>query len=142
MKDFIALLVEQSRQQHIVINPALDDALTHLDHALEGLCAAVQVEYHGPYVGVETPLAHQMVVRKHEWKIHQPAWSMKICVAAPEANCRAEWPIQGVGRLRKALVVKALPAFFAGFAEAVKLAGKEDSSAGMRVAELAQRFNS
>ncbi|MHB1173710.1 MAG: hypothetical protein ACYCZJ_01100 [Sulfuriferula sp.] len=142
MKDFIALLVEQSRQQHIVINPALDDALTHLDHALEGLCAAVQVEYHGPYVGVETPLAHQMVVREHEWKIHQPAWSMKICVAAPEANCRAEWPIQGVGRLRKALVVKALPAFFAGFAEAVKLAGKENSSAGMRVVGLAQRFNS
>lgn len=141
MKDFIALLVEQSRQQRIVINPALDDALTHLDHALEGLCAAVQVEYHGPYVGVETPLAHQMVVRAHEWKIHQPAWSMKICVAAPEANCRAEWPIQGVSRLRKVLVVKALPEFFAGFAEAVKSAGKENSSAGMRVVELAQRFN-
>lgn len=142
MKDFIALLVEQSRQQRIVINPALDDALTHLDHALEGLCAAVQVECHGPYVGVETPLAHQMVVREHEWKIHQPAWSMKICVAAPEANCRAEWPIQGVSRLRKVLVVKALPEFFAGFAEAVKSAGKENSSAGMRVVELAQRFNS
>ncbi len=142
MKDFIALLVEQSRQQSVAINPALDDALAHLDHALTGLCAAVQVEYRGPYVGVETPLAHQMVVRQHEWKIHQPAWSMKICVAAPAANCRAEWPIQGVSRLRKALVVKALPAFFAGFAEAVKQAGKEDSSAGLRVLELSRRFNS
>jgi len=141
MKDFIALLVEQSRLQSVVINPALDDALTHLDHALAGLSAAVQVEYRGPYVGVETPLAHQMVVREHEWKIHQPAWSMKICVAAPEANCRAEWPIQGVSRLRKALVVKALPAFFAGFAEAIEQAGKQDSSAALRVLELARRFN-
>ena len=141
MKDFIALLVEQSRLQSVVINPALDDARTHLDHALAGLSAAVQVEYRGPYVGVETPLAHQMVVREHEWKIHQTAWSMKICVAAPEANCRAEWPIQGVSRLRKALVVKALPAFFAGFAEAIKHAGKQDSSAGQRVLELARRFN-
>ena len=141
MKDFIALLVEQSRLQSVVINPALDDALTHLDHALAGLCAALQVEYRGPYVGVETPLAHQMVVREHEWKIHQPAWSMKICVAAPEANCRAEWPIQGVGRLRKALVVKALPAFFAGFAETIEQADKADTSAGLRVLELSRRFN-
>lgn len=141
MKDFIALLVEQSRQPSVAINPALDDALTHLDHALAGLCAAVQVEYRGPYVGVETPRAHQMVVRQHEWKMDHPAWSMKICAAAPEANCRAEWPVQGVSRLRKALVVKALPAFFAGFAEAIRQAGKQDTGAGLRVLELSRRFN-
>lgn len=142
MKDFIALLVEQSRLQSVAINPALDDALTHLDHALAGLCEAVQVEYRGPYVGVETLLAHQMVVRQHEWKIHQPAWSMKICAAAPAANCRAEWPIQGVSRLRKALVVKALPEFFAGFAAAITQAGKDGTAAGQRVLELSRRFNS
>lgn len=141
MKDFIALLVEQSRSQNIAIHPALDDALTRLDYALAGLCEAVQVEYHGPYVGVETPLAHQMVVRNHEWKIHQPAWSLKICVAAAEANCRAEWPIQGVSRLRKALVVKALPEFFVGFAAAITEAGKDTTAAGRRVLELSRRFN-
>lgn len=141
MKDFIALLVEQSRLKNIAINPGLDDALTRLDHALASLCEAVQVEYRGPYVGVETLLAHQMVVRRHEWKIHQPAWSLKICVAAAPANYRAEWPIQGVSRLRKALVVKALPEFFAGFAQTITSAGKDGTAVGQRVLELSRRFN-
>jgi hypothetical protein len=66
---------------------------------------------------------------------------LKVCVAAPEANCRAEWPVQGVSRLRKVRVIKALPEFFAGFSAAVKAAGKADSPAGQRIAELAQRFN-
>ncbi len=141
MKDFIGFLVEQSRLDTIAVNPALDDALTHLDHALAGLSEAVQVEYKGPFVGVETLKAHQLMVLRHEWIMHQPSWSMKVCVAAPEAQSRAEWPVQGVSRLRKVRVVKALPEFFAGFSAAVKAAGKADSPAGQRIAALAQRFN-
>ncbi|MDP2027638.1 hypothetical protein [Sulfuriferula sp.] len=141
MKDFIGFLVEQSRLDKIAVNPALDDALTHLDHTLAGLSESVQVEYKGPFVGVETLKAHQLMVLRHEWKIHQPSWSMKVCVAAPEANCRAEWPVQGVSRLRKVMVVKALPEFFAGFSAAVQAAGKADSPAGVRIIELVQRFN-
>lgn len=141
MKDFIRHLAEQSRLDTVPVNAALDDALTHLDNMLAGIAAALQIEYIGPYVGVETLNAHAMVVRAHEWQIHQPSWSMKICSAIPEANYRAEWPAQGASRLRKRLIVKALPAFFAGYAEAVRKAGKADTTAGQRVIALEQQFN-
>lgn len=141
MKDFIRHLAEQSRLDTVPVNTALDDALTHLDNMLAGIAAALQVEYIGPYVGVETLNAHAMVVRAHEWQIHQPSWSMKICSAIPEANYRAEWPAQGASRLRKRLIVKALPAFFAGYAAAVRQAGKADTAAGQRVIALEQQFN-
>lgn len=140
MKNFINYLAEQGQQDSIPVNAALDDALTHLDNALAGLADALQVEYLGPFVGVETLLAHRMVVRAHEWQIHRPSWSMKICSAAPEANYRAEWPAQGSSRLRKRLIVKALPEFFSGYVEAVRLAQKIDSSAGQRLLALNQQF--
>lgn len=141
MKDFIRHLAEQSRRDVVPVNSALDDALTHLDNMLAGIASALQVEYIGPYVGVETLKAHAMVVRAHEWQIHQPSWSMKICSAIPEANYRAEWPAQGASRLRKKLIVKALPDFFTGYAAAVREAGKTDTTAGQRVIALEQQFN-
>ena len=140
MKNFINHLVAQSRLGTVTVNATLDDALTHLDNMLAGLAEALQVEYLGPYVGVETLLAHRMVVRPHEWKIHQPSWSMKICSAIPEANYRAEWPAQGSSRLRKKLIVKALPEFFAGYAEAVRTAGKIDTPAGQRLLAAHNEF--
>ena len=140
MKNFITHLVAQSRLDTVTVNATLDDALTHLDNMLGGIAEALQVEYLGPYVGVETLLAHRMVVRAHEWKIHQPSWSMKVCSAIPEANYRAEWPVQGCGRLRKQLIVKALPEFFAGYTETVRLANKIDSPAGLRLLALHQQF--
>lgn len=141
MKDFIRYLAEQSQNDVIPINSTLDDALTHLDNMLTGIAAALQVEYIGPYVGVETLKAHAMVVRAHEWQIHQPSWSMKICSAIPEANYRAEWPAQGASRLRKRLIVRALPTFFAGYAEAIQQAGKADTAAGQRVLAMQQQFS-
>lgn len=141
MKDFIRYLAEQSQNDVIPINSTLDDALTHLDNMLTGIAAALQVEYIGPYVGVETLKAHAMVVRAHEWQIHQPSWSMKICSAIPEANYRAEWPAQGASRLRKRLIVRALPTFFAGYAEAIQQAGKADTTAGRRVLAMQQQFS-
>lgn len=140
MKDFIALLVQQSKSDKVRVDGDLDGALSSLDHMMDGICADLQVEYFGPFVGVETPEAHQLVVRAHEWRIHQFLWGLKVCSAAPQANYRAEWAVQGSGRLRKQLIVKVLPAFFAGFAEAVRKAGKADLPAGKRVLDLAQRF--
>ena len=140
MKNFIHHLAEQSRLDSIAINAALDDALTHLDNMLGGLADALQVAYFGPFVGVEILTAHRMVVRAHEWHIHQPSWSMKICSAASAANYRAEWPAHGCSRLRKRLIVKALPEFFNGYTEAVRLAGKIDSPAGQRLAALNLQF--
>lgn len=141
MKDFISLLNQQSHSEKVAVTPELDDALAQLDHMLEGICAELQIEYDGPYVGVETPNAHRLVVRAHEWKIHEHTWSMKICSTAPAANSRAEWAVQSAGRLRKQIVVKAIPAFFAGFAQAIEAADKSDTPAGKRVQELAQLFN-
>ena len=140
MKDFISYLVQQSHCEKVAITSELDDALSNLDHMLGGICADLQVAFEGPYVGVETLKAHRLVVRPHEWKIHEPAWSMKICSAAPQANYRAEWAVQSAGRLRKQVVVKALPDFFSGFAKAIEAAEKSELSSGKRVIELAQRF--
>ncbi len=141
MKDFIQYLASQSRLDQPAVNNALDDALTHLDNTLAGIAAALQVEYIGPYVGVETLKAHAMVVRAHEWQIHNPTWSMKISSAVPEANYRAEWPAQGASRLRKQLITKALPAFFAGYTAAVQAASKLDTPAGQRLAAINAQFN-
>lgn len=140
MKDFVDLLARQAGAAGVRVDAELDAALARLDLMLEGLCADLEVEYHGPYVGVEKLEAHRMVVRPHEWRIHCRAWSLKLCSAAAEADFRAEWAIQGAGRLRKALVVKALPQFFSGFAAAVTAAGKGGTPSGRRILQLAQRF--
>jgi hypothetical protein len=140
MKDFIGHLASQSRAPRVVVNATLDDALTHLDHLLEGVAAALQVEYYGPYVGVETPEAHQLVVRAHEWVIHQHLWSLKVCSTAPQAEWRAEWPIQGCSRLRKVRIVQALPDFFAGYCAAVDASEQAASPSALRIRDLAARF--
>ena len=141
MKDFIQHLASLSCLPTPTVNSALDDALTHLDNTLAGIAAALQVEYIGPYVGVETLKAHAMVVRAHEWQIHHFTWSMKICSAVAEANYRAEWPAQGASRLRKQRIVKALPEFFAGYTAAVQAADKLDTPAGQRLAAINAQFN-
>ena len=141
MEDFISLLKQQSCSEKVAVTPELDEALTKVDQMLESICAELQVEYDGPYVGVEILNAHRLVVRAHEWKIHEHTWSMKICSTAPAANHRAEWAVQSAGRLRKHVIVKALPLFFAGFVEAIAAAGKSDTPAGKRMQEVAQQLN-
>ena len=83
---------------------------------------------------------HRMMVRSHEWKIHHCAWSMKIRCATPQGGWRAEWAIQGAGRLRKKSVIQALPEFFRGYAAAVQAAGKTHTAAGKRSVQLARDF--
>jgi hypothetical protein len=50
------------------------------------------------------------------------------------------WPVQGVSRLRKRQLVQALPEFFAGYAEVVRVAGKADTEAGRRILAMAAAF--
>ena len=140
MNDFVALLVERGRAARPTVDEALDDALTRLDHLLAGVSADLRVEYYGPCVGVEAVAAHRLVVRAHAWDMGPPEWGVRVCSAAPQAHSRAEWTLQAAGRLRKALIVRALPEFFAGYAQAVAAAGRAQSASGQRVVELARRF--
>ncbi len=141
MQDFLSHLLSQARAEAVTVDARLDDALARLDHMLEGLAGALQVEVFGPHVGVETPAAHQLVIRAHAWRLGPSSWSLKVCSTAPQAGFRAEWSVQGAGRLRKQRIVKALPQLFADYAAAVSAAGRGDSPAGRRVLELARRFN-
>ncbi len=140
MKDFVELLVSQSKADRVSVTSALDDALKHLDNVMTGIAGDLQVEFFGPFVGVETELAHQLIVRAHSWELGGKEWSLKVCTTAPQSDFRPEWPIQGSGRLRKQLIVKALPAFFKDYVEAVAQAGRADTPSGKRIAQLAERF--
>ena len=141
MKSFLPFLARLSRASTIPVDSELDDALARLDHMLERLCAALEVEYLGPYVGVERLDAHRLVVREHMWRLGAPAWSLKICPTAPAANWRAEWAIQSASRMRKPIIVRALPEFFAGFVMAIEHAGKSETMAAVRLREIEQLFS-
>lgn len=138
---FLDLLATQARAPQVRIDDALDAALTQLDHMLTNLARDLQVEYYGPAIGVDAGReVYRLVVRAHEWRIHQHEWSLKICTALPHAGWRADWAIQSAARRRKILVVQALPEFFVGYYAAVCAAGKQDTNAGRRLGELARRF--
>lgn len=141
MDEFLVLLKERSRLRAIRVDDELTAALARLDRMLAQLCAALEVEYCGPCVGVEKAEVHRLVVRAHEVAPSRREWGLKVCLAAGEARWRAEWSIQGAGRLRKRLIVQALPEFLAGFAQAVEESGKGETPAGRRVLELARWFN-
>lgn len=141
MKAFLDTLAACAQAPTIRVNRELDDALAHLDHMLAGLCVALRVEYFGPYVGVERRDAHRLVVREHAWQLGQPSWSLKVCASAPAANWRAEWAIQNASRMRKPLIVRALPEFFTGFAAAIEAQGKSQTPAGARIGEIAALFD-
>lgn len=141
MHSLIDFLARQCRAAEIQLGAPLDGALTELDSLLATLAAELEVEYYGPEVGIESGRhVYRLVVRPHEWRIHQPRWSLKVCTALPHAGWRADWPVQGASRLRKRRIVSALPAFFAGYTAAVNAAGKGDTRAGQRLVELACRF--
>lgn len=141
MQPFIEHLISQSRAQKVGVDEELDAALARLDAQLAQLAGELQVEYYGPEIGVAAGRhVYRLVVRAHEWEINNPTWSLKVCTALPHARWRADWAVQGVSRLRKPLVVQALPAFFAGYAEAIAVAGRADTPAGRQVMEFARAF--
>lgn len=143
MHAFVDLLVARSRTSPPAVDAQLDDALARLDAMLTDIIGALQVEYYGPEVGVGAGRhVYRLVARAHEWEIGHHRWSLRVCTALPHAKWRADWILQAASRQRKQQIVAALPAFFAGYAQAVIAAGKADTHAGRRVLALAQRFRS
>ncbi|MHB1941745.1 MAG: hypothetical protein ACYCP0_01615 [Acidiferrobacteraceae bacterium] len=117
----------------------VSQVLGRIDYALCGLAGALEVEYYGPEVGLGTGHAvYRMVVRRHHLGANMDAWGLWICTALPHAQWRPAWRLPDAGRLRKQQVVKALPAFFQGYAEAVQDAGKAGTNAGRRLLALAR----
>lgn len=139
--NYLSYLAQQSRLPKITVNEKLHAALTRLDYMLEDICREIELEFYGPFVGVEQREAHQLVVRAHEWKIHQALWSLKVCVATPAANWRAEWAIQGTSRLRKPIIVAALPDFFKGYRAVIAMAGQDTTPAGKRIKDISTLFS-
>lgn len=124
------------------VDARLDRALLRLEAEIAELAAALAVEYDGPGVGVEGRAdVYRLVVRAHRCDMRSPpAWGVKICDATPPGNWRVAWAIHAASRRRKRALVKALPVFFAGYAEAVAAAGKADTPAGRRLLGIARRF--
>lgn len=139
--DFLAHLALEARSPRVRVDPALDEALARLDALLERLCRDLQVEYVGPPVGVEAREVHRLVVAAHAWTAGAPAWGVRVCSARSPSGWRAEWTLAGAGRLRKRLIVQALPEFLEGFVQAVVAAGKADTPAGRRLARLREAFS-
>ncbi len=141
MESYVAYLAEQARAERVSVTERLDTALASLDRDFSVLAPELQVEYFGPGVGVDADRSvFRLAVGPHRGSIEGPVWSLRICDGTASGGWRPMWAVQGVGRLRKALVVKALPELLAGFADAVAAAGKSDTAAGRRVHEMAAAF--
>lgn len=139
--DFIELLAARSRARVLATDAALDRALAQIDRAMSALAGALRVEYYGPEVGAGgAPHAYRLAVREHALGPDRAEWGLKVCNALPHARWRAEWGLAAVSRQRKPLVVRALPVFFAGYADVVARAGGAETAAGRRVVEIARRF--
>ncbi len=141
MDTYIDLLVARGRTSEPHIDQRLDDALLRLGTMLEALASELQVEYLGPEVGLGAGAhVYRIAVRCHESEVGRRTWSVRVCTALPHARWRAEWTLEGASRLRKRIIVRRLPEFFDGFAQAILEAGKSHTNAGMRVLDLAQQF--
>ncbi|MGA7800369.1 MAG: hypothetical protein WCC36_06120, partial [Gammaproteobacteria bacterium] len=128
MEPYVAYLAEQALAEPVAITAELDAALARLDRAFATLAAELQVEYFGPGVGVDAERSvFQLVIGPHRGGIEGPVWGLRVCDGTASGGLRPMWAVQGVGRLRKALVVKALPELLAGFAAAIGAAGKADT---------------
>lgn len=141
MPTFIDHLIAQSRASPVVAGVDLNGALTQLDRMLEDLAADLQVEFYGPHVGLfpDRP-SYRLVVRAHVWDTQRARWGLAVCTALPSGGWRADWRVQAVSRLRRNVLVQALPEFFVGFAAVVRAAGKGDSGAGRRLCQIADQF--
>lgn len=138
MEPFLATLCEQLRSPQPP-GPALDSALARLSRILAGLASALEIEYIGPFVGLGA--GHQafcLAVRAHTEAFGVYSWGVRVCSAQAHAGLRASWELARVARLRKPVLVQALPAFLSGYYEAVVAAGQDETLSGRRLRELAQ----
>jgi len=139
------MLLDLAVKSHAA-TPAVDEradaALAKLDRIMAELCAALQVEYYGPPVGLNAGRdVYRLVVRKHQLSPSEAVWGLWVCTALPHAQWRADWRIQDTSRLRKRKIIAVLPAFFQGFLAAVQAAGQTHGRAGVRLAEFAEVFS-
>ncbi|MDA8389909.1 MAG: hypothetical protein M0Z76_04115 [Gammaproteobacteria bacterium] len=138
MEPFLKILRDRAHAGTIPADAALTEALGRLSRLLAHLAADLQVEYVGPHVGLgDGRDAFCLAVRAHEEAPNRRVWGVRVCSAQPHAGLRADWDLAAVSRLRKVIVVRALPAFLAGYAEAVAQAGRAPTRAGARLNHIA-----
>lgn len=140
LDSFLQVLSAAAHQQVTKPTAEIDDAMRRFDTMFDALSAALEVEHFGPFVGVETLKAHQLVVRLHRSGPATYAWGLRVCSTAPSADFRPEWTPHGASRMRRPIIVRALPELVAGFSRAVLAAGKTGSPAGQRIHAIAQHF--
>ena len=134
---FLKILRDRAQAETIVVDAALTDALGRLSRLLAHLAADLQVEHVGPHVGLgEGRDAFCLAVRAHEEAVGSRAWGVRVCSAGPHASLRADWDLPAASRLRKAVIVRALPAFLAGYVEAVAQAGRLSTRSGERLSGI------
>lgn len=144
MTDYIKVLADAAASGQVVITSELDSALRALDKEMEEVAPQLEVECIGPGVGMEDMQAEQvfkLVVRYHVWDVFKEGWGLKVCDALPNCDFRPMWPVYGVSRLRKQQMVKVFPELFAGWMAAIETAGKADTKAGQRIAQINTAFN-
>ncbi|WP_024327490.1 hypothetical protein [Thioalkalivibrio sp. AKL19] len=125
------------------LNAEVDQALAALEQELNRLAGELQVEYVGPGVGMADMAAqhvYRLVIRQHEIDVTRHEWSLWVCDALDNCDFRATWPVTGAGRLRRKQVVAVVPELVAGYRDAVVAAGKGDTPAGQRLAQIAAVF--
>ena len=117
----------------------VDQALAALERELNRLAGTLQVEHVGPGVGMEDMAAeevYRLVIREHEHDVTRREWGVMVCDALPNCDYRAMWPMTGVGRLRRRQVVAVVPELVAGYRAAVEAAGRGDTPAAQRLAQI------
>ena len=114
------------------------DALQRVDRLVADLAGDLQVSYAGPFVGPPlAPEQHQLCVREHHWPRDVHAWGVALCSTHPTHAGRADWRLGGVSRDRLPIVLQALPAFFAGYAQSAADAGMAKRGSCRRLREIA-----
>lgn len=141
-ESFLQVLSAAAKAPDLRLTAELDDAMRRFDAMFDALCGALEVEHFGPYVGVETLQAHQLVIRLHRTGPATNAWGLRVCSTAPAADFRPEWAPHAASRMRRPIIVRALPDLIGGFSTAVIAAGKDSSPAGARVRQVADAFMS
>lgn len=142
MNDYLETLARLSTAAPAAAGtPEATAALQQLDAELAALAPHLAVECYGPAVGLDgAPGAYRLVIRCHEWRPNRPEWSLRVCDGTPHGGWRPAWTVQGSGRLRRALILRTLPALLAEYAAAVSAAGKDTGPEGRRVREMADRI--
>lgn len=139
MEEFLVTLRRHAQAPDLKPDAGLDDALGRLGSVLAQLAQTLGVEYVGPYVGLGSGReAFCLAIRAHTEAPGVQIWGARVCSAEPQAGLRAHWELARVARLRKPVVAQALPAFLAGYYQAVVLAGKAKTRPGQRLRELSE----